>query len=147
MIKLYHYSQADFKRDLKRIYFILPKELKDIKINLITYGNTSFSNGININFLGLSENEDLKIALEFYLHKRLSLRQYIIYCILHEYGHYNRYIQGLNDMRAYREQTYWIDLSNNPYIKRQLDYWRHITEEKEAWKFAKKYINKITLTK
>jgi len=143
MIKLYHYSQADFKRDLKRIYFILPKELKDIKINLITYGNASFNNGININLAGLKSNEELKQALEKYLHKKLNIREFIIYCILHELGHYNRHIQGLNDMRQYQNQKYWIDVNNEPYIKRQLDYWQFVTEEREAWTFAKRIYKTI----
>jgi hypothetical protein len=138
-----NYTEKKFDQDIIRIKKILPLQLRSITINKVLYGNASFCSGININLQGLKSNTDLKKALELYLHKKLNIREYIIYCLLHEFGHIFRHISGLNNPKLYREQNYWIEVNNNPYITRQLKYWRDVTEETLAWAFVKKYIKRI----
>lgn len=136
----------EFKRDLKGVYSILPKKLKAIKINLVDYGLANFSSGLNLNYKGLIKEVELKKAFEKYLHKRLTNRHYIIYVILHEYGHAQRHISGQANYKLNRQETYFFTPREN-YIDRQIDYWQYVTEEKRAWKFAKKYFKNIHLTK
>ena len=142
MIRLYHYSQADFKKDLKRVYSILPKNLKAIKINFVDYGLAGFSSGLYFNYKGLIEKIELKKAFEKYLNKGLTIKEYLIYVILHEFGHYQRHITGKADYNRYRQEDYFFEPKAD-YIDRQFDYWTKITEEVEAWKFTKKYIKKV----
>ena len=136
----------EFKKDINKIQKILPKKLKAIKINFVSYGLANFSQGLNLNFNGLINETNLKKAFEKYLHKKLNTRQYIIYVILHEFGHAFRHITEQANYNQYRQQSYFLTLDED-YIKRQLNYWHYITEEKYAWQFAKKYIKNIHLTK
>jgi hypothetical protein len=140
------YTQDNFKNDVYRIKKLLPKKLRQFNINFVGYGIANFNNGININLDGIINKIELKKAIELYLKKKLSIRQYVLLVFLHELGHYFNHISGLSNTQLYRQQSYFIE-DNLPYIQRQLNYWKKITEEQEAWNFSKKYFSKLDLTK
>ena len=137
------YNIKKFQADITRINKILPKKLREVKINFVDYGTAQAlcAGGININFRGILELKELKEAFEIYLKKKLSLKAFFVLVYLHEAGHTYRHITGQADYERNRRELYFFN-EDPDYIKRQLIYWNGITEEKEAWKFAKTYFKK-----
>ena len=130
---------------------ILPTELKDTKIKYDKYQQATYiveDDEIRFNKDLLLKDRVLYLALCYFLHKKLSRKQYVIFCLLHEIGHRRDFMNRKPGISEYfcEKQILTISLGINYHkIEGNFRYWNEVTTERNANKFAKEYFFKYLL--
>lgn len=126
--------------------FILPGDLKKTKISFKTtfLCDCSYnpdSDTVHINRKRLLKSTDITETINIYLNKKLTNKELIIFCLLHELGHKKLEIEGNTNFNLYIQQQKKLIASDN-LVERHISYWNNVDEEKKAMDFAKEYFQK-----
>lgn len=124
---------------------IIPNYHKEVNIELnssskCAYQHTTDTILLNLKSLHLNETH-FKEDLSKWLGIKLSFKNFIVFCLLHELGHRQRYMKNKFNKELYYVELAGIEGERGTYKFRK-HYWEDITEEKLAMNYAKRYFKK-----
>jgi len=131
---------------------ILPKSIQKIKVikdKKCAYH--SIKRKILFSLSYLKKQKYLKTAMEKFYNRTLSLKEFQLLALLHEFGHAYQSETFYNDLYLYNINRIYCDkiikTKNFDYTTATLFYWNNIPQEKFAMRFAmrifKLYKNKL----